>query len=62
MLRERHAVAGYGHGMSLICKCDSGRCRDCGCGKLYILKQSCKEDGFRTRGSNLFTRKSPKRA
>ena len=58
MLRERHAVAGYGHGMSLTCKCDSGR----DCGKLYILKQSCKEDGFRTRGSNLFTRKSPKRA
>ena len=55
MLRERHAVAGYGHGMSLTC---SGRGR----GKLYILKQSCKEDGFRTRGSNLFTRKSPKRA
>lgn len=60
MLRERHAVAGYGHGMSLTCKCDSGR--DCDCAKLYILKQSCKEDGFRTRGSNLFTRKSPKRA
>ena len=58
MLRERHVVAGYGHGMSLIYKCDSDSSR----GKLYILKQSCKEDGFRKDRSNLFTHKSPKRA
>ena len=62
MLRERHVVAGYGHGMSLICKCDSDSSRDCDCAKLYILKQSCKEDGFRKDRSNLFTHKSPKRA
>ena len=52
MLRERHVVVGYGHGMNLTCSC----------GKDSILKQSCKEDGFRTRGSNLFTCKSPKGA